>query len=108
MSPQETQPVSSGSGKNIGMAVLCYFGILILIPALTEAKNDAFVKFHIKQGLVLIIAGVAVGIISWIPFVGWAAGILLFILWLIGVINAASGKEEHVPVIGKLGDSFKF
>jgi len=111
MAEEETKtptPSSSGSQKNIGMAVLCYLGILVLIPFLTDAKNDPFVKFHIKQGLVLLIADVIVGVVSWIPVVGWLAGILIFVLWIIGIINAASGKETPLPIIGKMGEGFKF
>lgn len=89
---------------NTLMAVLCYFGILVLIPFLTDAKNDPFVKFHIKQGLVLLIVYVIAGFVLWIPFVGWLLGILLFVLFLMGVINAASGKETPLPVIGQFAE----
>ena len=98
-------------GKNTTMAALCYFGILILIPLLTEAKNDAFVKFHIKQGLILIIAGIITSVILMIPFLGWVAGpimwIILLILFIIGLINALSGKESELPLIGKYGAGLK-
>jgi uncharacterized membrane protein len=103
---EETKPNSSGSSKNIGMAILCYIGILVLVPLLTDAKNDSFVKFHIKQGLVLLIVEIIAGAISWIPVIGWLLGIGVFIVWLIGIINAASGKEEKLPVIGQFGDKF--
>ena len=107
MAEETTTPASSGGGgKNIGMAILCYLGILFIIPLLTDAKNDPFVKFHIKQGIVLLIAWVITGVISWIPVVGWLAGIAVFVLWLIGIINAASGKQTPVPVIGQFGEKF--
>jgi len=92
--------------KNIGMAVICYIWILVLIPLLTDAKNDPFVKFHVKQGLVLLIVSIVVGAISWIPIVGWILGIGVFVIWLIGIVNAASGKEQELPIIGKWGNSF--
>ena len=94
----------TNQSSNTLMAVLCYFGILVLIPFLTDAKNDPFVKFHIKQGLVLLIVYVICGFVLWIPFIGWLLGILLFILFLMGVINAASGKETPLPVIGKFAE----
>ncbi len=101
---------SSGGQKNTGMAILCYFGILVLIPFLTDAKNDPFVKFHIKQGLVLLITYLIVGVITAIPVIGWMIGgiawILLLILFIMGIVNAAGGKEVELPVIGKFGSSF--
>jgi len=90
--------------KNIGMAVICYIWILVLIPLLTDAKNDPFVKFHIKQGIVLLVVSIIVGAISWIPVVGWLLGIAVFVVWLIGIINAASGKEQPLPVIGQYAE----
>lgn len=107
MAEETKTPAPSSGQKNVGMAVLCYFGILVLIPFLTDAKNDPFVKFHIKQGLILLIAGVIAGVVSWIPFVGWILGIFVFVLFIIGIVNAASGKEARLPIIGQLGEGFK-
>ena len=101
-------PEEKSSGqKNIGMAVLCYLGILVLVPLLTEAKNDPFVKFHIKQGLVLLILDVIASIVAWIPFIGWILWLLIFILWIIGIVNAAGGKQTPLPVIGQYADKIK-
>jgi len=104
------QPVKDEKGKNILMAVLCYLGIFILVPLVTEAKKDPFVKFHIKQGLVLIIAIIINWVILVIPIIGWIVGfifwIIIIILWLIGLINALGGKEKELPIIGKYGARF--
>lgn len=110
--PEEEQKApqapSSSSGKNIGMAVLCYFGILVLIPLLTEAKNEAFVKFHIKQGLVLLISYVIVSIITAVPILGWVVGgilwLVLAVLFIVGIINVVGGKETELPIIGKYAE----
>jgi len=98
-------------GKNTGMAILCYLGILILVPLLTDAKNEAFVKFHLGQGIVLIIASIAISVINVIPIIGQIISILgglaVFILWIMGIINAAGGQEKELPVIGQYGAKFK-
>ncbi len=97
--------------KNILMAALCYFGFLVLIPLLTDAKKEPYVKFHIKQGLVLFIAGVINSMIFMIPILGWFAGfviwIILLVLFIIGLINALNGKESQLPIIGKYGKKIK-
>ena len=98
--PQEP----AAAGKNIGMGVLCYLGILVLVPLLTDSKNDPFVKFHIKQGIVLLVVGIIAGFVSWIPFIGWILGLALFVLWVIGLVNVLGGKEVKLPVIGQFGD----
>lgn len=97
-------PSSSNQSQNGLMAVLSYFGILVLIPLLTDAKNDPFVKFHIKQGLVLLIAYVIGGFVMWVPIIGWLLGVVLFIFFLMGIINAASGKQTPLPVIGQFAN----
>lgn len=107
---EETKSTGS-QDKNVGMAVICYLGILVLIPLLTDAKKDSFVKFHIKQGLVLLIFAVIVNIIWVIPILGWIVGaignIILLVLIIMGLINSASGKEEKLPLIGQFAESFK-
>lgn len=97
--------------KNIGMAVLAY--IIFFIPLLTDAKNDSFVKFHIKQGLVLFISWVIVGMTGmFLPFLlGLASGLLqigLFVLMIIGIMSAIKGEEKPLPLIGQFSDQFKF
>lgn len=102
--------------KNTSMAALAY--IIFFVPLLTDAKDDPFVKFHVKQGLLLWIIGIAlwflnVIILYRIPFIGWlisfVLGIGLFVLWLLGLMNALNGKQEPVPVIGQFAEQyFKF
>ena len=61
MSTNHNEEHSSGhvsaakAGNNNLMGIFAYLWILILIPFLTESKNDPFVKYHLKQGLALII-----------------------------------------------------
>lgn len=100
---QKTPTPSSGGQKNVGMAVLCYLGILVLVPLLTDAKKDPFVKFHIKQGLVLLIVDIIASFIIWVPFVGWILWLGIVVLLIIGIVNAANGQEKELPVIGSFG-----
>ena len=90
---------SKKQGSTTLMAVLCYFGILVLIPLLTDSKNDPFVKFHIKQGLVLLLAGIIVGLLRQVPIIGWLLSIVILVLFIIGIINAARGKKEFADKI---------
>lgn len=92
------------------IAALSYIGILVLVPLLA-VKDDEFVKFHTKQGLVLFIAEIATMTISWLPIIGWIFGFFLGILWLIlsimGILNVLAGKKKPLPVIGGFADKFK-
>lgn len=96
--------------KNTGMAVVAY--IIFFLPLLTEAKKDPFVKYHVKQGLTLFLAGIIARIIVYIPVIGWILiwpfNVFLLILFVIGVMNALGGKQEPLPIIGKFAEKFKF
>jgi len=105
------EPQGEGEGGDKVMALLCYLGILVVIPLLVK-KDDAYVKFHAKQGLVLLIAWIILSIIFVIPFVGWVVGfigyIILLVLGIIGIVNALSGKMKPLPIVGKFAEKFKF
>ena len=98
-----------------GMAILSYFGILVLIP-IFAAKNDPFARFHANQGLVLfvimavcnIIANVLNGFLIEIsPILVLAVSaifgiitLVLCIFALIGIIRAIKGQTKPLPLIG--------
>ena len=101
--------------NNKAMAILAYFGLLLLIP-LFAAPGSKFARYHCNQGLILLIVSVAWGIaygvlaaiilaISWrLYFIVSLIGIvsLVFLgLLIIGVVNAAGGRAKELPVIGK-------
>ena len=96
--------------KNKVMGVLAYLGLLVLVPLLA-AKDSKFARFHSNQGLVLLIAegicSVLSAILSLIPFwlirlTIYLVQIALFVLAIIGIVNAASGKAKELPLIGKI------
>jgi len=95
--------------KNTGMAMVAY--IVFFIPLLTESKDDPFVKFHIKQGLTLFVAWIAMGFASMIPLIGWTLApflsLAMLALMVIGIMNASKGEKKPLPLIGKYADNFK-
>lgn len=119
--PVAPAPSTTAVSSNTGMAILAYLGILVIVPFFTDAKNDPFVKFHIKQGLALIIAWIVMGIVSVVMGMAVAIPSLFFLSFLIplidlglliiniiGIINAATGKQKELPVIGSFARGFNF
>ena len=102
---------SSGDDKKL-MGILSYLGILVLIPLLTDAKKDSFVKFHVKQGLVLLITEVAASFIIRILFFAWMlaplVGLATFVLLVMGIMNVVNGRTKELPVIGHFANKFTF
>ncbi len=90
--------------KKTLMAVLAYLGILILIPFLMS-KDDPFVKYHIKQGAVLFVLELIVWVVGMqvymlMPFLG-IVNLAIFVLAILGIVNAIQGKEKEVPFVGQ-------
>lgn len=102
-------PAANDNGQNKAMAVIAYLGILFLVPLLA-AKDSQFAQFHAKQGMILFLAEIALSIVGMIPFLGWLVwgfgSLLVFILFIIGIANALSGKEQPLPLIGGFADKF--
>lgn len=79
--------------------------IAIIAFVMNNEKKNAFASFHIRQSLGLALFGFSLSFIMIIPILGWIIGfvgffVLLF-LWIVGIINAANGKEKSVPLLGK-------
>lgn len=92
---------------NKTMGIIAY--LIFFIPLLVEpAKNSPYAKFHVNQGLILVLAGIAVSVVgSIIPFIGWflilpLGSIAVFVLWVIGILNAVQGVAKPLPLIGNI------
>ena len=111
--PTPSEPVSQtgatpADNRKI-MSAIAYVGPLVII-SYALAHEDPVVKFHIKQGLSLLVVWAATWIISYmIPFFSIFAFILQFaflFLMVIGVMNAVNDKEKELPLVGKFSHLF--
>ena len=98
--PQDVQ-------ANKVMAILAYFGLFVLIP-LFAAKESPFARFHTNQGLILLIAGFVIWLVSTVltfvsPFFGIInlLNFVIIVFAIIGIINAAKGEMKELPLVGK-------
>jgi len=89
------------------LAVLSYLGILFIIPLLLKPE-DAFVKFHVKQGIILVI-GWVIGMVLY-PFMdlGFLIHIVIVVFSIMGIINVSEEKMKDLPFVGELAKKLKF
>ena len=108
--------------QNKLMAVLAYLGILVLVPILA-AKESKYARYHANQGLVLFIANIVVSVVmgivgfivgfiagftgltflaTLVTIISWLLSAVIFVLAILGIVNAATGKAKELPVIGKI------
>lgn len=103
MEETSNQPQKQGSNANI-MALISYIGFLCLIPILTKEK-DEFVRFHAKQGLVLLIVELAgwivLGLIPLLFALYYILEIVCLVLSIIGIMNVLNKQKKEIPVIGQ-------
>lgn len=107
--PAAPAPESKAGDNKTLMAALSYVSILVLIPYLM-AKNDPFVHYHIKQGLVLLVIELAVyvlGMVIWMlyPILG-IINLATLVLSIVGIVNVVQGKEKELPLVGQFSKHF--
>jgi len=109
----DQQPHGGAHQQKKVMAVLAYLGILIIIPFIV-AKEDPFVKFHLKQGLILFIAEAVVWLLG-MTVIGWELWQLLelvnlatLILAILGIVNVVQGNQKELPLVGSMSSYFTF
>ena len=94
---------ATNKNNDVTMAVLSYF--IFFLP-LIAAKDSKLAMFHANQSLVLLIAGVASGVLGVVPVVGWILspiiGLGVFILWILGLVQAAQGQMKELPIVGTI------
>jgi uncharacterized membrane protein len=91
---------------------LTWLGFIIVLLA---KKDDKYAMYYGKQGLVLGITWIAAWIVGmilvFIPILGWAIMVLLWlgllVLWIIGIVYSISGKEKEIPIIGRFAHMIK-
>ena len=92
-----------------GTDIVAYITIVGWLIALLRGTREES-KFHLNQSLVLILTNIIWGVIgkvlAFIPIIGWLAipigYLIIFVLWLMGLIYAVQGQEKAVPFIGGL------
>jgi uncharacterized membrane protein len=114
--PAPAQPTTTqatpGVENDTLMGVLCYLGPLVIIPYMTSLDNP-FVKFHVKQGIVLFglevvlyIAGTMFLFSGLYPIV-MLLNLGTLVLAIMGIVNVVGKKEVALPLIGQFADKVK-
>jgi uncharacterized membrane protein len=102
-----TPPAQTSIGLQPNIAgLLCYVaGWITGIIFLVIEKKSQFVKFHAWQSIMTFaVLNVAYLIFFRIPVIGWVIAwiisILSFVLWIILIIQAGTGKMWKLPLVG--------
>lgn len=104
----------SGSNENIKLCALLSYLLVGIIWFFADEKirKSDYVKYHVKQGIVLFIAWLIVSVIWQIPVFGKVVApildIILIVLLVIGIINALNMQKKQLPIVGGFAEKFNF
>ncbi|MDQ1162396.1 putative membrane protein [Chryseobacterium sp. SORGH_AS 447] len=99
--------------SNKTLAILSYITIIGWLIAYFKSKdhthkNDV-VTYHLEQGLGFFIVSIVLNILlsvitSIVPSLYFIniIGIVLLIIWIIGIVHAANEEKKPIPLIGKI------
>jgi len=98
---------STLGGRSTVMAALGYLGVLVFVPLLM-ARDDEFVQFHAKQGLVIWMWGVLALFALHIPVLGsWLFGLSsmgVVVFSILGLASVVFQRAWKLPLVGAVAD----
>jgi uncharacterized membrane protein len=109
----DTTTAAGGLTPNVAAGLACAFGLISGIVFLVLEKKNPFVRFWAMQATIfggaVFAFYILLMILLKIPFLGVVIGLLsllvylgIFVVWLLMVIKAFTGKEWEMPFIGKI------
>ena len=95
------------------LAILSYITIIGWVIALIQNNDkkpkDELVTYHLKQGFGIFLLAIAVNIataiiVTIVPLLFFLnyAGLVLLVLWVFGIINAANEQKKPIPLVGTM------
>jgi uncharacterized membrane protein len=108
----ENSNSSSATDNGKTVAIVSYITLIGWIVALIihSSNKTSLGAYHLRQTLGLMILIVIISIFKYLtfmmPLAGWAVSLGLnlgiLVLWIFGLVNAASGQEKPIPLVGTL------
>ncbi|MBU1083705.1 MAG: hypothetical protein ABIG55_04095 [Candidatus Omnitrophota bacterium] len=109
MEEQKKEKDAVGSEKSL-YGALSYVSIFCLVPIFMK-KEDEFIRFHARQGLMLFLLEVGIWIVSVLPLFGGiihTLGMLICgVVSLTAIVQVLMGKKWKIPVIGEWAENIK-
>ena len=93
---------NQGGVKAYFFGLCCYLGVLVFVPLIVNRDNE-FVHFHAKQGIVIWMIGVIGALLLNVPGVGrWffsVSYVAVFFLSLAGLAAVLLNKAWKLPIV---------
>jgi uncharacterized membrane protein len=116
--PSTSTTTSTGLTPNLAGALSYVLGPITGVLFLLLEKDNAFVRFHAMQSIILGILWIVVsfalsivsGVVAMVPVLGWIVALLVsfglsvigLILWIVLMLKAWQGQEWEAPIAGPM------
>lgn len=103
----DTTMPAAESAEDKTVAIVSYITIFGFIAAIImhSSRKTRVGAFHLRQTLGLVLTGVAGGVASLVPILGWIVWFVvtigLIVLWFLGLLAALRGEMRPVPLLGE-------
>ncbi len=98
---------STLGSRSTVMAALSYLSVLCFVPLLMD-RDDEFVYFHAKQGLVIWMVGVLALFVLHVPMIGkWVFGsvsMVVVVFSILGLVSVLFQRAWKLPLVSWLAD----
>ncbi len=84
-----------------------FLTLLGFILAIVLWKDDKFVMYYGKEGLVTGIGFIIAGILGFIPLIGWIIYLFVFVLWILSWTNALVEKKPTTFLVSRLAEKIE-
>jgi uncharacterized membrane protein len=105
--PKQNTKMKKEDEKKLFAFIASFFTIIGFIIAFVLRKEDKYIMYYAKHGLILFIGQIFVwffSIFSFLRFVYWILMVFWLILWVLTWLNALSGKEKETIIITELAE----
>jgi uncharacterized membrane protein len=96
--PENETPDQRDIRLNKDVAAFSYVWIMSVV-VFASRRDSPFAQYHSKQACILFLLSIPVAMI---PFLGRYLVFIVLAGMLLGFINAANGRREELPFVGKL------
>lgn len=97
-------PAAKSAHPDLVWIVLSYLGILFLIPLLAVNPKSEVLKFHLRQGIVLFVVCVILGLL---PYRLSGLSIIPGIMGIVAIVKAVQGEQWELPLLGDFAKKIK-
>jgi len=103
---EENKNQQQQSNEDNSVAIVAYLTLIGWIIALImhSSKKTNLGAYHLREMLGLMLTSIVLWIVNLVPYVGhliyMLGSIVLFILWILGLINAINRQMKPLPIVG--------